>query len=434
MSLEFHIDLPDGLLDRPRRIALSGATPGRVVSVRSSTQRNGISWTAQASWLASASGRVDLATDPPVSGDIGRIDAMGLWWAQQPATVGADPWPHDATEPIRTRLSAWQETLHPAAPATAEVTQRLLAEGVRRREVRHDGLVGTVFTPPGGGPFRTVVVLNGSGGGINEARAALYASRGLQAFALAYFRAPGLPDAITGMPLEYLQRGLTWARAELNPAGGRLAVSGQSRGGELALLLGVRSPELVDAVAAIVPGAFVHGAQGASGGAGWDAPSWTSQGQPLPHLWQHNPGVSWQPWDGDPPPDRHRNVFIDGLRDAAFADRVRIPVERIRGPVLCLSGLDDRAWPSSLYSQLVVAAVRRDGGEAHHCDYPDAGHAIGLPNLPSTQFTTTHPVSGVPYSNGGTAWGNAVAGTDSFEQIVRFLSPATSPRPARREA
>ena len=428
MSLQLHVDHPDGLLDLPRRITISGASPGRVVSVRATTERNGVRWSAQASWLASDTGEIDLGRDAPASGDIGRVDPMGLWWAQLPEQPGANPWPHEVTQPLRTQLTAWEETLRPDAPATAEVSQRFVAEGVQRTEIRHAGLVGTLFTPPGDGPFRTVVVLNGSGGGINEARASLYASRGLQAFALGYFRAPGLPDSITRTPLEYLQRGLQWAASELSPVGGRVAVSGQSRGGELSLLLGTRFPELVDAVAAIVPGAYVHGAQGASGGAGWDAPAWTWQGEPLLHLWQRNPGVSWQPWDGEPPPQRHRNVFIDGLRDAGFAEQVRIPVERIQGPVLCVSGMDDRAWPSSLYSRIVVDAVRRSGGEAHHCDYPDAGHAIGLPNLPSTQFATIHPVSGVPYSNGGTARGNAVAGAESFEAIVRFLSSTPAPR------
>ncbi|GAA2180482.1 hypothetical protein GCM10009785_11490 [Brooklawnia cerclae] len=52
---------------------------------------------------------------------------------------------------------------------------------------------------------------------------------------------------------------------------------------------------------------------------------------------------------------------------------------------------------------------------------PVAGHAIGLPNLPSTQLARVHPVSGVPYTNGGTPWGNAVAGRNSFEQTVEFL-------------
>jgi hypothetical protein len=59
-----------------------------------------------------------------------------------------------------------------------------------------------------------VIVLNGSGGGINEPRGAMLASRGYQAFALGYFKAPGLSPFITETPLEYLETGLHWARDE----------------------------------------------------------------------------------------------------------------------------------------------------------------------------------------------------------------------------
>ena len=76
--------------------------------------------------------------------------------------------------------------------------------------------MGTLFTPApraDGLSPPVVVVLNGSGGGINEPRAALYASHGYAALALAYFKAPGLSDYISNTPLEYFERGLDWLRA-----------------------------------------------------------------------------------------------------------------------------------------------------------------------------------------------------------------------------
>ncbi|MFX5595168.1 hypothetical protein ABTD92_21175, partial [Acinetobacter baumannii] len=84
-----------------------------------------------------------------------------------------------------------------------ELVQRLAVAGVTRREVREEGLVGTLFLPATPGPHAAVMILNGSGGGINEPRAALFASRGVAAFALAYFKAPGLSDYISNTPLEY---------------------------------------------------------------------------------------------------------------------------------------------------------------------------------------------------------------------------------------
>lgn len=107
------------------------------------------------------------------------------------------------------------------------------------------------------------MILNGSGGGINEPRAALYASRGHAAFALAYFKAPGLSDYISNTPLEYFQTGLRWLRKTVKPKNDFVAITGQSRGGELVLLLGATFPKEVSAVVAYVPGAVVHSGQNA---------------------------------------------------------------------------------------------------------------------------------------------------------------------------
>ncbi|GGM51036.1 acyl-CoA thioesterase/BAAT N-terminal domain-containing protein [Microbacterium saperdae] len=424
-----------GPLSERRTISVSGAAPGSLVTVRAVTRRDGGDWAAQATFLADRDGSVDASTQAPVSGDYRVVDAMGLFWSQrrEPGTTGSAE-PSDVDAPLRTTVTAWSEpgTGHldvddegaVASQDSVEVVQWLRGEGVSRTEIRHDGLVGTLFRPALPGSLPTVIVLNGSGGGINEARAAQYASRGIQAFALGYFRAPGLSDHISRTPLEYFERALRYVATTLDPAGGRAVVSGQSRGGELSLLLAATYPELVLASVPFVPGAFVFGAQGAADPTeGWSGPTWTLGGEPLEHLWNGNSGVTWQPWNDEPPPTRHRDVYIDGLHDRRLARASRIPIENFAGPVLCVSGLDDRAWPSSMASRIVLDTLERHGHSAErlHLDYEDAGHGIALPHLPSTDIERTHPVSGVHYSNGGTPRGIAAASADSFEQVCAFI-------------
>lgn len=419
----------DGLIDEPRRIAVSGLAPDELVAVSARTLRSrGVFWDSQATYMADAQGVVDLTRDAPVGGDYAEVSAMGLLWGQHPATgASQELFADDVMQPLSTTLIA--ETAH-GIRAETELYQRFAAPGVVRREIREDGLVGTLFTPAGPGPYPVVVVLNGSGGGINEPRGALYASYGYQAFALGYFKAPGLSPFITETPLEYLETGLRWVRRELQPRNGFVAVSGQSRGGELALLLGATFPDLVSAVIAYVPGAVVHGAQGAGDPArgGWQGVTWTRSGVPLPHLWQDNSEVHWHPWDGDVPPSRHHSVFFEGLKDRTLARRARIPVERIAGPVLLISGRDDRAWPSSLYSRMVVSTLRQHDHPhlVRHLDFDDAGHAINLPFVPTTQLTRKHPVSKVPYTSGGTPSGNAKADVGSWRGVLTFLDEITS--------
>ncbi len=438
--LELSVVPEVGLLSERRSIRVSGGAPGALVTVRAETMRGEELWAAQASYLLDGTGAVDLDDSPPVSGDFRVADAMGLFWAQQRETsVGGSSEPKDVAVPIVTELRAWREPGTgildaPASPlaegsavhdtASARIEQRVLAPGVVRSDVREDGLVATLFRPAGAGPFPTMIVLNGSGGGINEARAALYAAEGIQALALAYFRAPGLSHYISRTPLEYFVSALDFVARELRPLGGAPIVSGQSRGGELTLLLAARFPERILGAVAFVPGAFVHGAQGAADPAeGWDGPTWTWEDKPLEHLWHDNSGVGWQPWGDAPPPSRHSDVYVDGLHDRALASASRIPIERFPGPVACVSGLDDRAWPSSLAARLVMGTLARHGHTAErlHLDYEDAGHGITIPHLPSTEIARTHPVSGVRYSNGGTARGDARASADSFARVCEFV-------------
>lgn len=444
-TITLRVTPESGLLSERRRIRVTDAVPGSLVTLRAETMRGAELWAAQATFATDATGAVDLDESAPVSGDFRIADAMGLFWAQARETRnGGSCEPQDVTAPIVTRLLAWAEPgtgyldvpgsgvptdAGPEQSVELRIEQHLLAPGVTRREIRNDGLVGTLFRPEGDGPFPTIIVMNGSGGGINESRAALYAAAGIQAFALGYFRAPGLSHFISRTPLEYFERALNYVARDLNPLGGAPLVSGQSRGGELTLLLASRFPNQILGAIAFVPGAFVFGAQGAADPTdGWDGPTWTASGEPLEHLWHDNSGVTWQPWNDAPPPTRHRDVYVDGLHDRELARAARIPVEHFTGPVACVSGLDDRAWPSSYASRLALDTLARHGhtGERLHLDYVDAGHGITIPHLPSTEIERTHPVSGVHYSNGGTAWGNARASADSFAAVCAFVHRAAA--------
>ncbi|GFM84613.1 palmitoyl-CoA hydrolase [Pseudomonas cichorii] len=401
----------DGLLDEPRHIRLGGLEPYERVFLSSETLRGKVVWRASAEFVANAQGEVDLQRDAPVKGDYQQTSDMGMLWAQRPETgASAQPFNARMDQPLITRLSLRSA----AGEATAELTQRLMAPGVSRREVRAGRLVGTLFLPAGAGPHPAVMVLNGSGGGINEPRAALYASRGYAAFALAYFKAPGLSDYISNTPLEYFLEGLDWLRQEVRPAGGFVALSGQSRGGELVLLLASMFPEKVNAVIGYVPGALVHGGQAAADPAvGRDGPAWLYQGKPLVHLWNNNAYGNWVDRDAG---RRNALSISTALQDKQAVERSRIPVQNIRGPVIMLTAGDDAAWPSSLYGQMVESSLKaaEHPWPVQRLDYPDAGHSILLPFIPST------------YSHDGQPAANAEANRHSWQAVRAFLDAAVS--------
>ena len=418
----------DDLIDVSRRIVVAGVAPGQTVELTAVTVRAGVAWQSQATFTADASGVIDLTRDAPISGSYEGVAAMGLIWSQVPVnSASREAFNQPVTAPLSTRISARvQDT-----DITAELVQRLAAAGVTRRDVREDGLVGTLYLPPGPGPHPAVMILNGSGGGINEPRAALYASRGYAAFALAYFKAPGLSAYISNTPLEYFQAGMDWLRRNVKPAHDFVALSGQSRGGELVLLLGATFPESVSAVLAYVPGAVVHSGQNAADPqVGRNGPAWLLGGKPVTHVWENNRTATWEPFDEGPEPHRHEKAILTALQDPEAVARARIRVENIQGPVMLLSATDDGSWPSSLYSRMVRDKLR----EVNHpypvqwLDYEDAGHSILFPFVPTTQLVYAHPVSGKISTGGGNPKDNARADEESWAGVLKFLDAAVQAR------
>ena len=103
-----------------------------------------------------------------------------------------------------------------------------------------------------------------------------------------------------------------------------------------------------------------------------------------------------------------------------------IRVERIHGPVLLISGREDRQWPSERLADIAFQRLQAQAFPHRyaHLRYADAGHNIGWPNVPTTETRFKHPVSGVEIDHGGTARGTAFASSDSWGHLLRFLTDA----------
>lgn len=420
----------DGPVDQPRDIRLGGFLPNEAITLESRLAPvDGSSWRGRAVFRADGEGEIALDSARPLSGDWIEADATAPVWAMAQERAPLRPDLGASLDPWTVELSAIGGTS--GSVAEASFSLRFLSPGVNRREIRDRGLVGTLFTPPAPGPHPAILVLTGSGGGLDERRAALLAGHGYAALALGYFKAPGRPDHISDMPLEYFEAALTWLK-ELTSPRSFVAVSGVSRGGELSLLLGATFPDLVQAVATYVPSAVINGTLRAGRpGQTPDSTAWTLGGSALPNVWRGNPQADWSAFENPPRPGapiRQEPAFHSVLRNPDFVAAARIPVERIRGPVLLISGTDDGFWPSTLYSRM----IEKDLTEARH-PWPvehvvgeGAGHAIGIPQVPATEIAKIHPVAGVRIDGGGTAAANARASAEAWKRLLAFLDQASS--------
>lgn len=304
-------------------------------------------------------------------------------------------------------------------PVRAELLRRLTGTGVTSRRLDVDGMVGCLYLPAGPGPFPGVIVLNGSGGGMNRLIAPLLASRGYAVLALAYFAVEGLPATLDDIPLEYFGRAFQWFQNQQEVDRGFIGVAGVSRGGELALLLGAMFPA-VRAVVGYVPSGVVHGGLSMRGAA------WLKDGKPIDWLQRANLCTDADSVDWEAPSVSTAPHFESSLRDADAVARSTIPVERINGPVLLISGRDDAMWPSTAMSEIAMQrlAKHRHPYSFVHLAYPDAGHAIMPPFIPTTTRSSFHEILKAEFLFGGSASGDAHACMDSWPRLLAFLKDA----------
>ncbi len=378
-------------------------------------------WRSEAHFIAGSDGVVDPARDASVAGTYTGVEAMGLFWSM--AQTG--PGPAEGLGPLVVTITA---EVGDVVIDTIELTRRQLADGVRSAEVRDDGLFGVLYEPPGPGPHPGLLVLAGSSGGRPEAQAAILASRGWAALALAYFNFESLPSALVECPLEYFGAAIAWMQRHPRIAGDRIGVVGESRGGELALLLGATFTS-VRAVVAYVPSGLVWGAVSA---APLDPPrsAWSLAGKPVPF-------VVATPERDDAHRQRMRAMAVDGtpyagtpdfrevIEEASNIDDATIRVERTNGPVLMISGEDDQMWPSNDLSKIAMTRLQDSGHAGRHADqhlcYPGAGHLFSWPYYPTTATATVHDVVRVPVAYGGNARDNAHTWEDSWRQTQSFF-------------
>jgi dienelactone hydrolase len=400
-----------GLFDDVVTINVTGANPGSPVTVTARmTDIEGTEWSSRAVFTADASGAVDVSKQAPTQGTYDGVEPMGLFWSMavpEGQSPTLDALVKEKPDPATVTFEASSD----GAIATATAERLLQGPGVTREEVRDDGLVGTFFRPASEAKG-ALIVMTGSDGGLKEDKAALLASRGFAALALGFFGLPGLPQFLNNVPLEYFETAINWLH---NQGYDRIGVTGISRGGELTLLLGATFPQ-ISAVAAYSPSSHIY--PGFTAESVGDVDSWTYQGQAFAYAPFDMAAVDMadQPIDQSP-------AFAKTLADPAGAEAGAIKVENTKGPVLLVSGADDKQWQASDFSELAYQRLEKHGHPypVEHLRYEGAGHMIRYPYVPATVLHYRHPVVPLDFALGGNMRDNARAVEDSWRRLLTFF-------------
>lgn len=267
------------------------------------------------------------------------------------------------------------------------------------RQVQLTDIVGVRWLPddPTG---VGALVLAGSSGRVDSARAELLARNGAVAESIQWFGGAGQHDKPWEIPLElFLER-----VADLADDCDHVIVVGTSFGAEAALLSGAHSAD-VAAVVAFAPSDLVWAGVR---GDGSTTSHWTLGGVPLPCM----------PFDETWESDHEIPAFV-GLYEASrrhFPDRLgaaAIPVERIDQVVLVAGG-DDQVWPALPMAQSISARRASHGLDTVLLTDPAAGHRAILPGEPVV-------TGGITMRRGGTDAADRRLGAVAWPHIQRLL-------------
>jgi dienelactone hydrolase len=251
----------------------------------------------------------------------------------------------------------------------------------------------------------------------------LLALEGYAVLSVAYFGAPGRPQKLEAIPLEYFERALH--RFGKHPAvdSTKIIVLGISRGAELALLLASQYPQ-VKGVVAYAPGCFVLPSLTETPDGRLTHSSWTRGGKPFPYA-------PLQPLRERPGATVAYRRYVEPLLARPDREAYAIKVEQSQAAMLLLSGGNDQTWPAAEMATLVETRLKSKGYAypVRNVIYPGAGHSLHLfkdsyplisnlwPNFPLTLNGQQNW-----YVLGGTYWGNVRAQRAARQEMLTFLA------------
>ena len=424
------VDPAEVEIGEPVSVRLAGFPPNREVTLRATTvglaypdlEDTGTMREAEATFQTDASGAVDLATQAPVSGSYAIANDMGLFWSMKAA--GSVTHPTTASPPpqspkpgaflqYRTQLTA---EVDGAPVATAIVDQDLGSMDVTMTEISEGGLLGQFYLPPGPGPFPAVIVLSGSSGGVTLRRPKVFAAEGFAVLSLPYFSYTSpidgtqLPSDAVELPLEYFGKAIDWLQARPGVDPDRIGIYGTSFGGQAAMLVGTKYPEIKSVIAIAPPTVTWDGGPGRS--------SFSFKGESVPFATPFGLESMAQPFRDAVAAGNDFQPTLAGIVATAKADpetaAAIIPVERIKGSVLIVSGTEDTQLPSVVYGELSMDRLKAHdfGFPYRHIIGEGAGHLIDVPYVDRSLEIS---------EGGGNPVANELAGEAMWPVVLEYL-------------
>ncbi|XP_061663075.1 peroxisomal succinyl-coenzyme A thioesterase-like isoform X2 [Syngnathoides biaculeatus] len=400
------------LVDEAFKVRVENLPAGAPVTLRCLHQSEDKDfWEAYGHYISDAAGSVSVADDASFGGTYRGIEAMALLWSMRPvpgSRTGLRLRKRDVRSPMLFTISVYDGHVGPDLAGRPPLAQVLVerwyaAPGVRRVDVRERGVRGTLFIPPGPGPFPGVLDMWGGGGGLLEYRSALLASHGYVSLALEYFAAGELASA--DLEFKYFETAFEVLGQHPSVVPDKVGLLGLSLGGMVALCVAAESSVVKPGCCVCVSGSHFY-----------------PRGTALSQISRPTYGNV-----GKVRVDEDQNLIWRDIGLPVSGDlSQKADVRRINCPLLLVNGQDDQNHPTCEYAD-DMEAMMSSVGKRHllsRLDYPQAGHLIEPPYSPhfrATNFMWDGRKAKVTLLWGGQTKAHSDAQEDSWKKILAFL-------------
>ncbi|XP_052273691.1 acyl-coenzyme A thioesterase 1-like isoform X2 [Dreissena polymorpha] len=372
-TAQITVDNSDALVDDVITITVHGLGAGQRITLRAQMQRDGRTFGACAWFTADDNGVIILARDASTGGTYEGISPMGLFWSMKSAPdqpYGLRLLVRNASFALICDIAAFPghvnfaEVFNPdhVPMCTRSIRRWYMSRGVQKTPVRQGRLRGTMFIPPGRGPFPGVIDMFGTAGGSIEFRAALLASRGYATFALAYMRYQDLPLNISDVNFEYFIEAVEWFARQEHVDSENIGAIGVSKGGEIALHMAYFTDKIKAAVSINGAPFFTH----------------------VPMMYRNSP-LGQSIFSKDNVILTDEGILTKDMMDCEIEKY--LPIWKKDVNVLLINGANDECLHPKILRTLYDLYP---GDRKHLCQlyaYKDAGHLIEPPYAPLARVT-----------------------------------------------
>ncbi|XP_068162713.1 peroxisomal succinyl-coenzyme A thioesterase-like isoform X2 [Antennarius striatus] len=396
------------LVDEKFKVVVENLAPGSPVTLHSFHQSEDQDyWEAFGHYISDHRGAVSVAEDFSFGGTYTGVEVMGLLWSMRPAPgsrEGNRLRKKNVCTPMLVSISVYRghlaEGFRDQSPLASVLIERwYMAPGVQRINIREKGVRGTLFIPPGPGPFPGVLDMWGGGGGLVEYRSSLLASHSYASFALEYFT-----DGQAEVELSYFEAAFNILKDHPQVRPDRIGIFGICLGSSVAMHMVTRSTIVKPLCCVCVSGFHVI----IPGFGKRQINELLNKYSNVMRVDENNHHI----W---------REIGLQIMKDPSK----KLNMGNISCPLLLVNGLDDQNCAASKFAEDIFQTLNATGKDhlLTTVQYPGAGHLIEPPFSPHNRATTflTGTNSKLILLWGGQTKAHADAQEDGWKRILVFL-------------